>query len=173
MKNSLFPSLFACIFFLFSWNTSPLAADAPIIIEADRMVSLEEDNSVLFTGNVDANQADVRIRSDKMTVYYTPAADGKKQEVKRLKCIGNVEITKADWLGTGKEMNYLAKDRKVILSGDARAWQDKNLVTGNTIIYYLDEGRSEVVSGRPSTTIGADSGGQKKPTRVKATLTPQ
>ena len=137
------------------------------------MVSLEEENSVLFTGNVDATQADVRIRSDKMTVYYTQATDGKKQEVKRLKCVGNVEITKGEWLGTGKQMNYLAKERKVILSGDAKAWQDKNLVTGDTIIYYLDEGRSEVVSDRPSATIGADSSGKKKPTRVKATLTPQ
>lgn len=137
------------------------------------MTSLEEDNNVLFSGNVDATQADVRIRADKMTVYYTAAEDGKKQEVKRLKCIGNVEITKGEWLGTGKTMNYLAKDRKVILSGDAKAWQGTNLVSGNTIIYYLDEGRSEVVGGRPSATVGGDSGAQQKPSRVKATLTPQ
>lgn len=173
MKNTLLNILLPLTFFLFFCNSSLWATDAPIIIEADRMVSLEEDNTVLFTGNVDASQANVRIRSDKMTVYYSAAAEGKKQEVKRLKCVGNVEVTKDEWLGTGKQMNYLAKDRKVILSGDARAWQDKNLVTGDTIIYYLDEGRSEVVSGRPSATIGADSGGQKKPTRVKATLTPQ
>lgn len=173
MKNNLLNVLFALIFFLFSSTSSLWAADAPIIIEADRMVSLEKDNSVLFTGNVDASQANVRIRSDKMTVYYTPSVEGKKQEVKRLKCVGNVEVTKDEWLGTGKQMNYIAKDRKVILSGDARAWQDKNLVTGDTIIYYLDEGRSEVVSDRPSATVGGNAGGQQKPTRVKATLTPQ
>jgi len=173
VKNHRLNILFALIFFLFSCSSSLWATDAPIVIEADRMVSLEQDNSVLFTGNVDASQANVRIRSDKMTVYYTPATDGKKQEVKRLKCVGNVEVTKDEWLGTGKQMNYLAKDRKIVLSGDARAWQDKNLVTGDTIIYYLDEGRSEVVSGSSSTTAGAGSNGEKKPTRVKATLTPQ
>jgi lipopolysaccharide export system protein LptA len=172
VKNSTLSILFTFTFFLFSCSSSLSAEDAPIIIEADRMVSLEEDNSVLFTGNVDASQANIRIRSDKMTVYYTPPKDGKKQEVTRLKCVGNVEVTRDEWLGTGKEMNYLAKDRKVILSGDARAWQDKNLVTGDTIIYYLDEGRSEVVSDRTSATIGADSSKKKKPTRVKATLAP-
>lgn len=175
MKNRplytlLLPGLI--LFLLFS-GTPLFAASAPITIEADHMTSLEEDNNVLFTGNVDAAQADVRIRADKMTVYYTAAKDGKKQEVKRLKCIGNVEITKGEWLGTGKTMNYLAKDRKVILSGDAKAWQGTNLVSGNTIIYYLDEGRSEVVGSRPSATVGGDSGAQQKPSRVKATLTPQ
>lgn len=137
------------------------------------MTSLENENNVLFSGNVDAAQADVRIRSDEMTVYYSAAEKEKKQEVKRLQCVGNVEITKGAWLGTGETMNYLAKERKVILSGNAKAWQGTNLVTGNTIIYYLDEGRSEVVGSRPSATVGSDSGEANKPGRVKATLTPQ
>jgi lipopolysaccharide export system protein LptA len=168
--NSLLSGL---ILFLLFHGTPLWAASAPITIESDHMTSLEQDNNVLFSGNVDAAQADVRIRSDKMTVYYTSAEGGKKQEVKRLKCVGNVEITKGDWLGTGQTMNYLAKERKVILSGDAKAWQGTNLVTGDTIIYYLDEGRSEVVGSRPSTTVGGDSGKKDKPSRVKATLTPQ
>lgn len=136
------------------------------------MMSLEADNNVLFTGNVVATQADTRIRADKMTVFYTAATEGRKQEVKRLRCEGNVEISKGEWLGTGKTMNYMAKERKVILSGNAKAWQDTNLVAGNTIIYYLDEGRSEVIGGRPSTTVDSETG--KKPSgRVKATLSPQ
>ncbi len=173
INNQLYNLLSALAFLVFFCSTPLFAASAPITIEADHMTSLEADNNVLFKGNVDAAQADVRIRSDEMTVYYTPAEDGKKQEVKRLKCIGNVEITKGEWLGTGKTMNYLAKERKVILSGDAKAWQDTNLITGNTIIYYLDEGRSEVVGSRPSATVGGDTAKGKKPGRVKATLTPQ
>lgn len=173
MKNKrAFNTIAGLILFLFFPGNSLFAASEPITIEADHMESLEKNNNVLFSGNVDAAQGEVRIRSDKMTVFYTQAGKGKKQEVKRLKCKGNVEITKGEWLGTGKTMNYLAKDRKVILSGDAKAWQDKNLVTGETIIYYLDEGRSEVV-GRPSTTVSGKSGKRRKTSRVKATLTPQ
>ncbi len=159
-------------FFLLCITVPSWAANAPITIEADHMESLEAENNVLFTGNVDARQADVRIQADKLTVYYTAAENGNKQEVKRLRCEGNVEITKGEWLGTGKTMNYFAKERKVILSGDAKAWQGTNLITGNTIVYYLDEGRSEVIGERTSATVNG-KGGSKKSGRVKATLTPQ
>ena len=170
LKKTLYTILLVTI--TLCLNTQLFAAGAPIIIEADHMESLQEKNNVLFSGNVDASQADVRIQADKLTVFYTAVDEGKKQEVKRLRCEGNVEITKGEWLGTGKTMNYLAKDRKVILSGDAKAWQGTNLITGNTIIYYLDEGRSEVIGGRPAATVNGETG-KKKGGRVKATLTPQ
>jgi len=174
VRNQYLYILLSTLIFLVLHCGSPLlAANAPITIEADHMSSLEENNNVLFKGNVDAAQADVRIQSDEMTVYYTPAKDGNKQEVKRLKCIGNVEITKGEFLGTGKTMNYLAKERKIILSGDAKAWQGTNFVSGKTIIYYLDEKRSEVVGDRPGGTFNSDSGKKKKSSRVKAILTPQ
>ncbi len=136
----------------------------PIHIEADRMISQEHDNSVVFLGNVDARQGDLVIRSDEMTVYYTKD-DGKKKgasRVRKLVCRKNVEITQGDWLGTGNRMDYYAKDRKVILSGDAKAWQGQNMVSGKTITYYLDEGRSIVEKDRK-----AGSG------RVKAVIHPE
>lgn len=126
-----------------AWATE---SSEPIHIEADRMISQEEANTVLFLGNVDARQGDLVIRSDEMTVYYTKD-DGRKKgasRVKRLVCKKNVEITQGDWLGTGDRMDYYAKDRKVILSGNAKAWQGQNMVSGKTITYYLDEGRSIV-----------------------------
>ncbi len=139
--------------------------DDPIRIEADRMVSQEEDNSVVFIGNVDASQGPVTIRSDEMTVYYVQdeGTKGKTQssKVKKLICIGNVEVTQDDWLGTGKRMDYFAKDRKVILTGDAKAWQGQNMVAGKTIIYYLDEKRSIVEQDK------------SKPGRVKAVIHPE
>lgn len=160
----LFPLLFCCLLSVASPTWA--AEKAPINIEADRMVSLEQKNSVLFSGNVLASQADVRIRSKEMTVYYSDAGKGKEQEVKKLLCVGNVEITKGDWLGTGEKMDYLAPERKVILSGNAKAWQGKNQVTGETIVYYLDEGRSEVVPSK------AGAAG-KKAGRVSATIIPK
>ncbi len=139
--------------------------DEPIHIEADRMVSQEQKNSVVFIGNVDASQGKITIRSDEMTVYYTQNDKSKPKsqssQVKKLICRGNVEITQDDWLGTSKRMDYFAKDRKVILTGDAKAWQGQNMVSGKTIIYYLDEKRSVVEQDR------------KKPGRVKAVIHPE
>lgn len=147
-----------------SWSVEK----APINIEADRMVSLEQKNSVLFSGNVLATQADVRIRSQEMTVFYSEKKKkgNGNQDVEKVHCTGSVEITKGDWLGTGKAMDYLASQRKVILTGNAKAWQGKNQVSGETIVYYLDEGRSEVVPGKVGTE-GKPGG------RVNATLIPK
>ncbi|WP_051309013.1 lipopolysaccharide transport periplasmic protein LptA [Desulfogranum japonicum] len=140
--------------------------DEPIFIEADRMISQETENSVVFLGNVDAKQGNVTIRSDEMTVFYTQTKAGNKKgkgssnQVKRLICKKNVEVVQDDWLGTGERMDYFAKERKVILSGNAKAWQGQNMVSGKTITYYLDEKRSIV---EQDTT---------KQGRVKATLHP-
>ncbi len=141
-----------------------LGDDAPIFIEADRMSSTEKNNAVLFTGDVDAKQGDLRIRSDKMTVYYKQ--DEKKpadatQQVEKLICEGNVEITRDDWLGTSDTMIYYSEKQQVILTGNAKAWQNQNMVGGDKIVYYMDEGRSEVVGGT-SVTVGGEQKEEKK-----------
>ena len=165
-------------------STLPLTAagaasdsSEPIHIEADRMVSNEQDSSVVFIGSVDAKQGDLVIRSDEMTVYYVQekSGAGKKNssQVEKLICKGNVEISQGDWLGTGKRMDYFAQDRKVILSGNAKGWQGQNMVSGKSITYYLDEGRS-IVEG-PTTADGKSgtTGETGKPGRVKAVIHPE
>lgn len=147
-----------------AWAANP-SNKSPINIEADRMVSLEQKNSVLFAGNVVATQADVRIRANEMTVFYAEADNGQGQEVTKINCVGKVEVTRGDWLGTGDTMDYLAAERKVILSGGARAWQGKNQVVGETITYFMDEGRSEVTPSQATTG--------KKGGRVNATIIPK
>ena len=155
------------------------ASEAPIHIEANKMTSTEKTNSVIFTGDVDAKQGDVRIRSDEMTVFYTPEAAEKEkkaeqkkttQQVEKLICVGNVELTRGQWLGTSKKMVYLSKERQVILTDNAKAWQGQNMVSGDKIIYYLDEGRSEVISNKPTTAAGSESDNKKKPSRVNMTI---
>jgi lipopolysaccharide export system protein LptA len=185
-------SLSASIAAIVLWVLAPLgsvrAADAPIHVEANKMTSTEKSNSVVFTGDVDAKQGDVRIRSDEMTVFYhdIDSSDGKGQEkdkkkaaqptekkttqqVEKLICVGNVEVTRGEWLGTGKKMVYLSKERQVILTDNAKAWQGQNMVSGDKIIYYLDEGRSEVVGGSKATTAGSKDS-EKKPSRVNMTI---
>ncbi len=147
------------------------AKEQPINIAADHMTATEKTNSVIFAGNVDASQGDVRIRADKMEVFYSTkkkSASEKKtqQQVEKMICTGAVEITKGAWLGTADRLDYLERKRKVILSGHAKAWQDKNMVNGSKIIYYLDEGRSEVVAGKPT----VNKNGKKQNGRVQMTI---
>lgn len=146
-------------------HAAPENSTEPINIEANRMVSQENQNSVVFIGNVDARQGKLTIHTDEMTVFYSGAPKGKDQQaitqMEKLICKNNVKIVQNDWLGTGDRMDYFAKERKVVLSGNAKAWQGQNMVAGKTIIYYLDEKRSVVE--QDETTKG----------RVKAVLHPE
>jgi lipopolysaccharide export system protein LptA len=67
-------------------------------------------------------------------------------------------------------MTYLSRERQVILTGNAKAWQNRNMVSGEKIVYYLDEGRSEVSGGKPAATVGETRAGEEKPTRVNMTI---
>lgn len=149
-------------------------ADQPISIEANRMVSQEKENSVIFEGKVVARQGTLTIRSDEMTVYYSqqapqktgPAKTNPSNKVEKLICKRNVKVTQGDWLGTGERMDYFAPERKAVLSGNAKAWQGQNMVSGKTITYYLDQKRSVVEQdersrGRVRAVIHPES--KKKP----------
>ncbi|WP_028317053.1 lipopolysaccharide transport periplasmic protein LptA [Desulfobulbus elongatus] len=149
-------------------------ADQPISIEANRMVSQENKNSVVFIGKVDARQGTLTIRADEMTVFYTenkgdatPGQESKPtNQVEKLICTSNVKISQGDWLGSGDRMDYFARERKAVLSGNAKAWQGQNMVSGKTIVYYLDEKRSVVepdatTNNRVRAVIHPDS--KKKP----------
>jgi lipopolysaccharide export system protein LptA len=130
---------------------------SPIQIEADRMESVQEKNVIIFSGNVEAKQDDLIIHADQMTVDYiksqtadSAGASGKQpatenqQKINKIIAKGNVKIVQSDWVAVGESMDYIEYDRKVILSGNAKAWQGKNMVAGETIILYLDEGKSIV-----------------------------
>jgi lipopolysaccharide export system protein LptA len=148
--------------------------EPPIVVEADQMSSTEESNTVLFLGNVDAKQGDLRILSDEMTVYYLEEATADKeasteQKIDKLVCVGNVELSSADWLGTSDQMIYYSGNRKVLLVGDAKAWQGENMISGEKIVYYIDEGRSEVVGGT-TVVVGEGEEKQEKKSRVKMTI---
>jgi len=148
--------------------------EPPVVVEADQMSSTEESNSVQFTGNVDTKQGDLRIISDEMTVYYNEKATqdkeaNTKQKIEKLVCVGNVEMSTSEWLGTSDEMIYYSGNRKIFLIGNAKAWQGENMVSGEKIVYYMDEGRSEVVGGT-TTVVGEGDEKEEKKTRVKMTI---
>lgn len=138
----------------------------PIHIEADRMVSLKNDNAVLFTGKVDARQGQMVIRAAEMTVYYLSNEEkvklpqSEERSLKKLLATGNVEIQNDGMTGTGDKMEYYEAERKMILIGNSKVWQDNNLVTGHTVVVFLDQGKSVVERG------------EKKGERVKAFFYP-
>jgi lipopolysaccharide export system protein LptA len=138
-----------------AWGQKSINASVPIQIEADRMESSQEKNILIFSGNVHANQDDLIINADTMTVRYTGntvqpnsttdvPAEGLSRQIDTINAKGNVKIIQGDWIANGDSMDFNADERIVILSGNAKAWQDQNMVSGEKIILYLDKGKSVV-----------------------------
>ncbi len=139
-------------------SQQPFTTSAPIRIEADRMETSQEKSVVVFSGHVKAEQDDLVIKADAMTVRYSKTgsqqdrsieipAEGLSQQIDKITAKGNVEIVQGEWIATGGSMDYNSAEKIVILSGNARAWQDQNMVSGEKIILYLKEGRSVVERG--------------------------
>jgi lipopolysaccharide export system protein LptA len=119
-------------------------SNAPIVIDADRMEAFKRDGLVVFSGNVIAKQENSVQTADRMEVYL----DDKGERVLRIISTGNVKIVTEDCrTGTAKRAEYYDDDQKLLLIGDAKVWQEDNVVTGERMVMYLADDRSEAESG--------------------------
>ncbi|MBI4589368.1 MAG: lipopolysaccharide transport periplasmic protein LptA [Candidatus Rokubacteria bacterium] len=117
----------------------------PVIVDADQLESLKKEGLVIFTGNVVARQNTSVLYADRMEVYL----DAKAERVVRTVSVGNVRIiTKDCRVGTAKRAEYYDAEQRVVLIGNARVWQEDNVVTGDRITMFLAEERSVVQSGK-------------------------
>jgi lipopolysaccharide export system protein LptA len=119
-------------------------SNAPIVIDADRMEASKKDGLVVFTGNVVAKQDNSVQTAERMEVYL----DDKGERVLRIVSTGSVKIVTEDCrTGTAKRAEYYDDDQRLLLIGDAKVWQEDNVVTGEEIEMFLADDRSTVRSG--------------------------
>ncbi len=119
-------------------------SNAPIVIDSDRMEAFKRDGLVIFTGNVVAKQENSVQTADRMEVYL----DDKGERVLRIVSTGNVKIVTEDCrTGTARRAEYYDDDQRLVLIGDAKVWQEDNVVTGERIVMFLADDRSEVEAG--------------------------
>jgi lipopolysaccharide export system protein LptA len=116
----------------------------PVTVDADRLVSDQKQGLVIFTGNVVARHNNSTQYADRMEVYL----DEKGDKVMRTVSTGAVRIITRDCrTGTAQRAEYDDAEQRVVLIGDARVWQDENVVTGERITIFLAEDRSMVEGG--------------------------
>jgi lipopolysaccharide export system protein LptA len=116
----------------------------PVDVEADRLESNQKEGLVIFTGNVVARHNNSTQYADRMEVYLDDGGD----RVLRTVSTGTVRIiTRNCRTGTAQRVEYYDAEQKVILIGDARVWEDENVVTGERITIFIAEDRSLVEAG--------------------------
>jgi lipopolysaccharide export system protein LptA len=118
--------------------------NAPVTVDADQLENIQKEGLIVFTGNVVANQDRSTQYADRMEVYL----DARGESIVRTVSTGNVRIiTKDCRMGTAQRAEYYDAEQRVVLIGDARVWQDENVVTGDRITIFLAEDRSVVEAG--------------------------
>jgi lipopolysaccharide export system protein LptA len=117
----------------------------PVTVDSDRMERFGKESLIIFTGNVVARQNNSVQYADRIEVYL----DEKGDKILRTVSTGSVRIVTRDCkTGTAKRAEYFELEQRVVLIGNARVWQDDNLVSGDTITIYLSQDRNVVVGGK-------------------------
>ncbi|VAW33284.1 hypothetical protein MNBD_DELTA03-960 [hydrothermal vent metagenome] len=131
----------------------PNQQQKPVQIEADHMLSTPKDNSVFFSGRVVARQGMMIINADELTVYYNSTGKkgkvnaGETKDIKQMWAKGHVKINQDNWVATGDTAKYFAAQRKIVITGHTKVWQNGNMVSGERFILFLDSGKSIVEPG--------------------------
>jgi lipopolysaccharide export system protein LptA len=137
--------------------TSPASKDKiPINIESDLMEAMDQSGIVIFTGHVKATRGDLAIHSDKLEVFYEKRKQGEetKKTVKKIIATGHIRITQDERIGIGEQAIYDKSAEKITITGSAQVLEGPNRVSGERIIFFINEDRS-VVEGGTKTKVEA------------------
>jgi lipopolysaccharide export system protein LptA len=117
----------------------------PVTVDSDRMERFGKESLIIFSGNVVARQNNSVQYADRMEVYLDERGD----RILRTVSTGSVRIVTRDCkTGTAKRAEYFDLEQRVVLIGNARVWQEDNVVSGDTITIYLAQDRNVVMGGK-------------------------
>jgi len=123
----------------------------PVTVDSDKMERFGKESLVIFTGNVVARHNNNVQYADRLEVYF----DEKEDKILRTVSTGNVRIITRDCrTGTARRAEYYDLDQRVVLKGNARIWQDENVVSGETITIFISQDRMIVEGGKQERTKG-------------------
>ena len=147
-----------------SSDTSQVRKNIPLaqatVITSDDLVMDMEHKIATFTGHVKVVDPQGTMTADKMIVYLTQQGDN-QNGVKRIESSGGVVIAQEGSKAIADEAVYTAVDRTVVLTGAAQVQTDQGIVTGETVIYDMGKGTTQV-KGRPRMILPSQGGGSRK-----------
>ncbi|MGM0417909.1 MAG: lipopolysaccharide transport periplasmic protein LptA [Thermodesulfobacteriota bacterium] len=116
-----------------------------INITSDSMKLYSDKNMTVFKGNVKAIQNETVITADSLNVFHKKSEDkNSKNSFEKIEASGNVEIKMEDKYAKSEKAVYLAKEEKLILTGNRPVIEDgENKITGDKITYFINTGVME------------------------------
>ncbi len=149
LRRLFFVSFFICIILagsIFAEEKIPISSGikGPIVITSQTLLSDNKARTALFEGSVIAKTENMTLYSDKMLVYYAEGTGN----VTKIDAEDSVKLVKKDLVITSKVATYFADEEKIIFTGEPKAVEKGNIVTGTKMTYLMKEDRSFVENSR-------------------------
>lgn len=127
----------------FTQDTKP-GIRGPIVVTSETLTADNNAHTALFERNVVAKTTDMTIYADTMLVYYRENSG----DVTKIESSGNVRVLRNTRIITSQKAVYHADEDKVIFTGDPRAVDGENVVTGTKMTYFISDDRSFVENSK-------------------------
>ena len=149
MKSRLVSSLQAA-WLLLPWVALALDSDReqPVNVEADRAELDQATDTGIYTGDVVVTQGSLRLEAERLEIrspqgrVESALATGAPARFKQ-----RPEGSEQDVLGGGHQIDYLATDSMVVLTGEAWITQGEDTVRGNRIEYDINRDLIRALKG--------------------------
>lgn len=145
------------------------SSNAPIDVTAENSEMFQNEHRQVFWGNVEAIQGQSRLRTPRLTTYFTPreASAGKAApgvvgvdpgQVERVEAEGPVFYVTPTQKATGNHATYLAGPDTITLTGNVVLVQgEKDVATGDKLVIEQKTGHATLSSnaGKPGQRVRA------------------
>ena len=131
---------------------SPIKADTdqPIEINADSLEVQQDRNLAVFSGNVDATQGRIRLRADRLNVWYRQGGNDSADvqgTISRIEAQGQVFVSSPEETARGDNGVYDVPAKQIVLTGQDVLTRGENVIRGERLVMDMESGRSQVVGG--------------------------
>jgi lipopolysaccharide export system protein LptA len=143
----------------------PIKGDKPLSIRSDELEAIEEGGKrhLLFTRNVNIEQGDLRVHSDRLEAFYPPGGN----QPDKLVANGHVRVSQLDKTMICDAATYYQTEDRLVCSGNAELRQGADRVKGKEIEIFVKQNRVKVKGGA-IVNVAADTESKSTPAPAKA-----
>lgn len=134
---------FLILIYIFLIN---IAYSDTIQIESEKLEILKTDGISIFTGNVYAEDKNLKLWSNKLTVYY----DEKIESIINIIAEDNVKIIRLDLEAYGNHSNYILNNEELYISGNVTLIENKNKIQCEQLFVDIKNSISIMTAGKES-----------------------
>jgi lipopolysaccharide export system protein LptA len=133
-----------CCSFSYASNLVEKTEKQPVIITSETLTADNKNNMAVFEGSVVAKSGDMAMYSNKMTVFYSES----ENKISEIRAVGDVKVHNKERALFSEEAIYFSNEEKIVFTGNPKAVEGENVITGTEIIFYIKDDRAEVKGSR-------------------------